>query len=218
VIRPRWPGGLRRRLVLTLVLVAAVSAGTLAVASYLLVQQARFSALLVVGQAETTDDLRLADGVTPTRDTLDPNRFVRSYQSLRGTPAVLVFPGHRPVASDSLVDPPIPAPLRRTVDSGRLGYQMIRIGGSSYLMTGGRVPQSPARLYVFFPAVQTGQELSQLRNALAAGWLAGRSAAGRAGRPDAGQAHPGACRPRQSSSHADCWRAAGHPAAGRGAR
>jgi two-component system, OmpR family, sensor histidine kinase MtrB len=171
VIWPRWPRGLRRRLVLTFVLVAAASAGTLAVASYLLVRQARLDALLAVGQAETADDLRLADGITPTRDTLDPIRFVLSYQSLRGTPAVLVFPGHRPVASDSLVDPPIPAALRRAVDSGQVGYSMIRVAGGSYLMTGGRVPQSPAQLYVFFPDTQTGQELGQLRNALAAGWL-----------------------------------------------
>ncbi len=169
--RPRRPRGLRRRLVLAFVLVAATSAGVLAVASYLLVRQARLDALLAVGQAATTGDLRLADGITASQETLNPNRFVHSYQSLRGTPAVLVFPGHQPVASDALIDPVIPAALRRRVNSGQLGYQMMRMADGSYLVTGGRVPQSAARLYLFFPATQTEQELSQLRNALAAGWL-----------------------------------------------
>jgi two-component system sensor histidine kinase MtrB len=169
--RQRRPRGLRRRLVLAFVLVAAASAGTLAVASYVLVRQARIDGLLAIGKAEATDDLRLADGITPSPQTLDPNRFVYSYQSLRGTPAVLIFPRHRPVASDSQIDPPIPLGLSQIVNSGRLGYQMMQVGGGAYLLVGGRVPQSSARLYVFFAASQIGQELNQLRNALAVGWL-----------------------------------------------
>jgi signal transduction histidine kinase len=169
--RQRRPRGLRRRLILAFVLVAAASAGTLAVVSYALVREARLDALLSVGQAETTADLRLADGVTPGPDTLDPNRFVYSYQSLHGTPTVLIFPGHRPVASDPLINPPVSPSLRRIVDGGQVGYLMTQVGGEPYLEVGGRVPQSTARLYVFFTAAQVDQELIQLRNALAAGWL-----------------------------------------------
>jgi signal transduction histidine kinase len=90
---------------------------------------------------------------------------------LRDTSAVLVFPGHRPVASDPLIDPPVPVTLRRIVDSGQVGYQMTQVSGQPYVEVGGRVPQSTARLYVFFSAAQVGQELNQLRNSLAAGWL-----------------------------------------------
>jgi signal transduction histidine kinase len=167
----RRPGGLRRRLTLAFVLVAAASAGTLAVASYALVREARLDALRSLGKTETADDLRLADGIMPSTETLDPNRFVRSYQSLSGTPAVLVFPHHQPVASDPGINPPIQPVLRRIVDSGQLGYVLTQIGGEPYLMVGGRVPHSAAQLYVFFSAAQISQELSQLRDALAAGWL-----------------------------------------------
>jgi pimeloyl-ACP methyl ester carboxylesterase len=67
--RQRRPRGLRRRLILAFVLLAAASAGALAVASYALVRQARLDALLAVGQAEITDDLRMADGITPGPDS-----------------------------------------------------------------------------------------------------------------------------------------------------
>jgi two-component system sensor histidine kinase MtrB len=43
---------------------------------------------------------------------------------------------------------------------------MIQIGRQPYLEIGGRVPQSTARLYVFFSAAQVDQELSELRNTL----------------------------------------------------
>jgi len=47
LLRPR---GLRRRLVIAFVLMAAVSAGTLAVASYLLVRQARLQGSLTASE------------------------------------------------------------------------------------------------------------------------------------------------------------------------
>ena len=152
-------------------LVAAASAGTLAVVSYALVREARLDALLSVGQAETMEDLRLANGITPGPGTLDPNRFVYSYQLLHGTPTVLTFPGHRAVASDPLINPPVSPTLRRVVDSGQVGYLMTKVGGEPYLEVGGQVPRSTARLYVFFTAAQVDQELTQVRTALMAGWL-----------------------------------------------
>ena len=83
-----WPGGLRRRLVVAFVLVAAVSAGVLAVASYLLVQQARLQGSLSASSAQAREDLNLAATITYP---LAPD-FVNAYEQ-RGTHAVLVFPG-----------------------------------------------------------------------------------------------------------------------------
>src|SRR5438270_9045336 len=112
-IRPRgrrgriWPGGLRRRLVVAFVLVATISAGALAVASYLLVREARLDGSLTASAAEAREDLNLAATITYQA----AGDFARAYEQ-RGTHAVLIFPGGRKVGSDGRVDPPIPAVLQ----------------------------------------------------------------------------------------------------------
>ena len=55
---------MRRRLVVAFVLVAAVSSGVLAVASYLLVQQARLQGSLSASSAQAREDLNLAATIT----------------------------------------------------------------------------------------------------------------------------------------------------------
>ncbi len=61
---PLPPGGLRRRLVIAFVLVAAVSAGILAVASYVLVRQARLQGSLTASAVQAREDLNLAATIT----------------------------------------------------------------------------------------------------------------------------------------------------------
>ena len=132
-----WPGGLRRRLVVAFVLVATVSAGALAVASYLLVRDARLDGSLAASAAEAREDLNLAANLTYQA----AGDFVRAYEQ-RGTHAVLIFPGGRTVASDAQVNPPIPAVLQGFVRQGQLGYQRMDVGGQPYLVVAGRVPGS----------------------------------------------------------------------------
>lgn len=158
--------GLRRRLVVAFVLVAAISAGALAVASYLLVRQARLQGSLTTSAVEAREDLNLAAAVT-SREAAD---FVRAYEQ-RSTHAVLIFPGGRRVASDPRVNPPIPPVLRGLVGRGQLGYQRMDVAGLPYLVLAGRVPGSAAQLYLFFPEQGIQRNLAQLRNALAASWL-----------------------------------------------
>jgi signal transduction histidine kinase len=169
-LRPR---GLRRRLVIAFVLVAAVSAGTLAVASYLLVRQARLQGSLTASEIQAREDLNLAANIScPPSNISCPEAagFVRAYEQ-RGTHAVLIFPGDRRVASNPQVNPSIPAGLRDFVRQGQLGYQRMDVAGQPYLILGGRVPGSEAELYLFFPEQDIGHNLAQLRNALAAAWL-----------------------------------------------
>jgi len=161
-----WPRGLRGRLIVAFVLVAAVSAGALAVASYLLVRQARLQGSLTTSAVQAREDLNLAATITYP----EAGSFVRAYEQ-RGTHAVLIFPGGRRVASDTQVDPPIPAALRTLVRQGQLGYQRMDIGGRPYLAVAGRVPGSAAELYLFFPEQSIERNLAQLRNILAAAWL-----------------------------------------------
>jgi len=164
------PGGIRRRLVIAFVLVAAVSAGILAVASYLLVRQARLDGSLSASAAQAREDLNLAAAITEPA----ARNFVQAYEQ-RGTHAVLIFPDGNRVPSAAQVNPPIPAALRNSVRQGQLGYQRLPVDGESYLIVGGRVPESipaGAELYLFFSEQDIAHSLSQLRNTLAGGWLA----------------------------------------------
>lgn len=162
----RRPRGLRRRLVIAFVLVAAVSAGALAVASYLLVRQARLQGSLSASAAQAREDLNLAATITYP----EAAGFVQAYEQ-RGTHAVLIFPAGHTVASDPRVNPPIPAVLRSYVRQGQLGYQRVHVAGQSYLILAGRVPQSAAELYLFFSEQDIEHALAQLRNTLAGAWL-----------------------------------------------
>jgi two-component system sensor histidine kinase MtrB len=163
----RRPGGLRRRLVIAFVLVAAVSAGALAVASYLLVRQARLQGSLSASAAQAKEDLNLAATITYP---LAAN-FIGAYEKL-GTHAVLIFPEGRVPSDPALaVDPPFPAGLRAIVRQGDLGDQRMQVMGAPYLILAGKVPQSDAELYLFFPEQDLEHALAQLRNTLAGAWL-----------------------------------------------
>jgi signal transduction histidine kinase len=164
----RWirPHGVRGRLIVAFVLVAAISAGTLAVTSYLLVRQARLQGSLTASAVQAREGLNLAAAITYP----EASSFVRAYEQ-RGSHAVLIFPAGRRVASDTRVNPPIPAALRSLVRQGQLGYQRMDVGGLPYLAVAGRVPGSAAELYLFFPEQSIEHNLAQLRNILTAAWL-----------------------------------------------
>src|SRR5580698_3316272 len=159
-------GGLRRRLVVAFVLVAAISAGSLAVASYLLVRQARLEGSLTASTVQARQDLNLAAAISYP----EAADFVQAYEQ-RGSHAVLIFPDGRSAVSNAQVNPPIPAALRSLVRQGQLGYQRMDVAGLPYLVLAGRVPGSAAELYLFFPEQNIEHNLDQLRNALAAAWL-----------------------------------------------
>jgi signal transduction histidine kinase len=162
-------GGFRRRLIVAFVLVAAVSAGVLAVASFALVRQARLRDFLHAKAFEAGVDLKQAQLLRPTPQALSqgPNGFLAAY---RGTPAVLIFPRRTQVPSDPAVNPPIPAALRHLAAAGQLGYARINVGRTPYLVIGGSAPDSAAQLYFFFSEASLDGELGQFRNALLAGW------------------------------------------------
>ena len=166
--RRKWirAGGLRRRLVIAFVLVAAISAGALAIASFLLVRQARLQGPLNARAAEARQDLRLAASIRYP----EAGDFVRAYER-RDTHALLVFPRRRAVPSNPHVNPAVPVSLRDIVRQGKLGYQRLEVGGTPYLVVGGKVPGSGAQLYLLFDEAAVQGNLNQLRNTLAIAWL-----------------------------------------------
>jgi signal transduction histidine kinase len=166
------PGRLRRRLTIAFVLVAGVSGAALALASYFMVQQARFNDSLEQADVAARDSLNLARDVlqgkqldTDTEDSLKSEfeRFGRDVLLLRA--ATLVAPG-----SDSAT---IPDPrVRADAAAGRLAYQrkVNPVSGQHLLIVGGRIPGSSDELYVVRDEDGIHRDLGQLRSALLAGW------------------------------------------------
>jgi signal transduction histidine kinase len=165
----RVPAGrLRRRLTAAFVLVAGLSAGALALGSFLLVRGSRLSESLERAEEEARFDLTLA---TSLQEQTDLQGFVTRYQQERRVRALLLF-GEQRFASSPGVDLAVPSELRAVVQRGELGYQRLEVGGAPFLVVGGRPPGSDAELYFLFPEERIHRDLAELRNVLVVGWLA----------------------------------------------
>jgi signal transduction histidine kinase len=160
-------GGLRRRLTVTLVLVAGVSSGILALGTYLLVREARLQGSLDTAAEQARFSLVLA---ADFEGGGDPESFVAGYEQF-DFHAVLLVGGER-YLSDPTLDPVLPAEVRSLVASGQLASQRLEIDGEPYLVVGGRPPNSDAELYLLFSEDRLHRDLAQLRNALVAAWVA----------------------------------------------
>lgn len=156
----------RRRLVVAFVLVAGVSAGSLAVGSFFLIQDSRLRASLDRAEQETRFGLRLAADLPGDADL---EQFVSSF-GLRGIRAVLDAEGAR-IPSDPGFNPPIPEGLARVVSEGQIGFQRQTLDGVPFLITGGRAAGSQAELFFFFSEQGIREDLRDLRDILVAGWL-----------------------------------------------
>lgn len=164
------PGRLRRRLTVGFLLVAAVSSGALAAASYLLVRQARLSDSLDRARALALTDLRAAgESVAAAAPGPFDVQGVLSGAERSGAHAVLVAGGLREPSVEA-VNPPIPAAMAALVAGGDLAYQRLPVGGVPYLMIGARIPGSAGQLYLLFSEQRLARDLAQLRTVLLVGW------------------------------------------------
>src|SRR6266516_3728151 len=107
------PGRLRRRLTIAFVLVAAISAGALALGSFLLVRQARLRDSLVRAKTDAQFNLALAANL---RQDAGLQAFVSNYE-VRNVHAVLVSGNSRFFSTPSF-RPSIPSDLQRLVRTG----------------------------------------------------------------------------------------------------
>ena len=159
-------GRLRRRLTIAFVIVAAISAGLLALGSFLLVREARLRDSVDQAGREARADLR-AIGPAP-EDPNDTQNLLRGLEST-GLHAVLVRQG-RSEPSNTSFDPPIPAELRARVARGQIGWSRIADGGHHELLIGSRLPGSEDELYLIFLEDRIQRELGQLGLVLLVGW------------------------------------------------
>ncbi|HEX9121939.1 MAG TPA: HAMP domain-containing sensor histidine kinase [Actinomycetota bacterium] len=161
------PRRMRRRLTIAFVLVAGLLTAALALATFLIVRDARLADSVSRGERETRFALQLAAGLGSGADL---QQFVDGFEG-RGLHAVLLEGGRR-FASDPSVDPPIPGAVQRLVAEGQLAYDRLEVAGEPYLVVGGRPPGTAADLYLLFPEQSLQRDLSELWNVLVLGWVA----------------------------------------------
>lgn len=165
---PILPGRLRRRLTVAFVLVAGVSAGLLALGSYLLVRDARFDDSLQRSAVDARYQLVLAGQFRP----FDQERSAGLLASFAGSGRqVVLLTAGATVASEPAVGVTPGAGTRAGAAAGRLMFE--RSAGPArrhLLMVGGRIPGSAAELYLLSDEGPIHADLVQLRNVLLAGW------------------------------------------------
>jgi two-component system sensor histidine kinase MtrB len=149
------------------VLVAGISAGALALGSFLLVRNARLTDSLSRAKNAVTFQLKLAESFEPlTEDSIDRlgDSFEQTDQHI-----VLITNGNV-VAPNLSFDPDIPPELQALVRGGELGYSRLAFDGRHLLVMGGRIPGSADELYFLFNEDRIDHDLTQLRNVLLIGW------------------------------------------------
>ena len=162
---PIRTGRLRRRLTIAFVMVGGLSAGALALGSYLVVRHDR----LDESASRALQDSRLNTLIA--RATLhgrqgDIGRLEARFAT-RGTFATVI-------GTDGRVPPgrlPVPADLRRLANAGQVAYERRTIAGVPYLIVAEPLPAHGTQLYYFYDETQVWADLDQLRNILVAGWL-----------------------------------------------
>src|SRR5438034_1845861 len=174
------PGRLRRRLAIAFVLVAGISAGALALGSFLLVRHDRLSDSLARARDSVTFQL---GSLAPSFLPLNEGSIQALLDSFEHTDQhiVLVTNGN-PLPSNSSFDPPIPSGVRRLWQQGQIGFQRIHSRGHHLLIVGGRIPGSTDELYFLFVEDRIYRDLAQLRNVLLVGWVVVVLLAGLVGR------------------------------------
>jgi two-component system sensor histidine kinase MtrB len=162
---PIRAGRLRRRLAVAFVLVGGLSAGALALGSYVVARRAR----LDDSTHRAIDESRLNAYIalrTLRGQPGDVGRLTARYAT-QGTFATVIGQDGR-VPGGRL---PVPADLRRLASHGRIGYERQTIGGVPYLTVAQPLPGRPTQLYFFYDERQLWSDLDQLRDILVGGWL-----------------------------------------------
>jgi two-component system sensor histidine kinase MtrB len=162
---PIRTGRLRRRLAIAFVLVGGLSAGALAVGSYVVVRRAR-----------------LDDSTSRALDQSRLNMFI-ALRTLRGRPGDVSRLTARyasqgtfstVIAEDGIVPPgqlPVPADLHRLADRREVGYERQTVAGVPYITVAEPMPGRRSQLYFFYDERQLWSDLDQLRDILVGGWL-----------------------------------------------
>jgi signal transduction histidine kinase len=154
----------RRRLTFAFVVIAGLSAGILAISCYSIVDRQRHDNFERRAESQAQIVLALTRGEASAQKLDDLVMVVRErsgYETL--------------VASDTVVssNPNITvSKLPKPVLNGQQHRATVRVKGHTYTVIANDVPESNARLYLFFSQDTVIANLQELRNVLIFGWLA----------------------------------------------
>ena len=159
----RSPRRFRRRLTAAFVIVAAVSAGLVAVVTYVLAREYRWRTV----RATAVEETRFALALAPLN--LEPEtfeRFIDVYE-LR-TDAQIVAVGEHTLSSSELGESDIPAGLSNLTEEPTLVETTV--SGRPTLVSGA-MARDGDRYYLFFSLEQLHESLDELARAAAVSWL-----------------------------------------------
>ncbi|MFL5799865.1 MAG: ATP-binding protein [Actinomycetota bacterium] len=166
------PARLRRRLAVSFVVVAGLSAGVLAAGSFLLVRQTRLDDAVERALHQARLNLEFAQENLAGRPTRRDAESLLSFYSTGGFGTVL-FTGHRVNASTVPLRGFRPPPdLDALVADGQVGYERLHVDGDPSLVVGERVASAHTDLYFVFSERSLDRDLRELGFVLAGGWLA----------------------------------------------
>lgn len=165
----------RARLIATVILLVAVTAGTVGALSYVLVRDSLRDRL--VDDAVARSEFNIAILASEEQLAADAGRAEFEASGLadrflmRGIDGVYVeFPagGDAFASSPSLVGSGdlVSPELRRFVQRGDFGFEFLEVDGAPTLVVAGRRPPAGPDFYFFFPAESVARTLSQVRRIL----------------------------------------------------
>jgi signal transduction histidine kinase len=154
------------------VLVGAISSGALAMASFLVVRSSRLQSSLEGDLQTARASLFQASSRLGFRTEPSDLKSLFRYFDRQGSFDTVAEFRNNVQNSDSRVAviSRVPRYVRNRARSVDLAYRRIRLHGDAYVVAGGKVPASDARLYFFFPEQGVQRNISELGTVLLTGW------------------------------------------------
>ena len=178
--RPPFPARFRRRLAISYVVVAGISAGALALGAAVTVHSYRTSTFHERARQQVRDDVRLlAAGAPPA---VVAGRLADAEEP--GGPGVIVVTGGEVLPSVDAVDlGDVPPDVRAGVAEapGTLVEGSTELRGGAALVIGTVDEESGAEAYFFFPREELDRSTRELRFTLGIGWVVVMAVSGVAG-------------------------------------
>ncbi|HEX9376688.1 MAG TPA: HAMP domain-containing sensor histidine kinase [Actinomycetota bacterium] len=166
------PTRLRRRIFVSFVLVAGLSAGTLAMGSFLLVRQSRLDDSVDRSVHLAQQDVEFARQNLPSDPTTEDvkNRLL-DFFATGGIATVALVDGETVASPSSLLSFRPPSDLQALVEDGQIAYERETVLGHPSLVVGGPVTNRDVQLYFVFDESGLRDDLQQLAVVLGAGWV-----------------------------------------------
>jgi two-component system sensor histidine kinase MtrB len=163
----------RWRLTVAFVAVAAVSAGVLAIGSYVVVRQHRESAQHRRSMKEARLSFDVArDNVRSRVNAEQMNALFTELNRRTGLEAIIYVAGPRVFSSDSAIgDGAIPDDVRLAVRSGARSDGHAAVDAIPYLVIGDRITRPRTEMYLFYSQMALTSSLADLRNVLVGAWI-----------------------------------------------